>query len=91
MSKTLRVGNLALSITAVRLEEIFAEFGQVARVRLAESPLSGTSRGFGFVEMTSAAEAASCIKALNETERDGRKLVVADAPASEVKKYVGRR
>lgn len=91
MKKTVRVGNLALSMTAERLGEICGAFGRVARVRLAQSPLSGQSRGFGFVEMTSESEAASCIAGLNESECEGRKLVVVDAPKDEVKKYVGRR
>lgn len=91
MSKTVRVSNLALNTTAIRLGEICGEFGRVARVRMAESPLSGTSRGFGFVEMTSDAEALSCIAGLNQQERDGKKLAVNDAPAKEVKKYVGRK
>ncbi|MES2965425.1 MAG: RNA-binding protein [Bdellovibrionota bacterium] len=91
MSKTLKVGNLAVTMTAVRLEEICSAFGGVKRVRMAESPLSGKSRGFGFVEMTTEAEAATLLAGLQDKEHDGRKLVVADAPASEVKKFVGRR
>jgi RNA recognition motif-containing protein len=91
MSKTVRVGNLALTMTAVRLEEICAAFGPVTRVRMAESPLSGKSRGFGFVEMKSEADAATVLAGLNDQEHDGRKLICADAPASEVKKFVGRR
>lgn len=89
MSKTLRVGNLALTTTNGQLEEYCAAFGVVSKVRVVESPLSGQGRGFGYVEMKSEAEAATCLAGLNDQEREGRKLVVASVTATEAKKYAG--
>jgi len=91
LSKVLRIGNLAPSTTAPRLREICTEFGQVSEVKIAESPFSGQSRGFGFVEMSSLAEATACLSGLNEQERDGRKLAVSEGPSGQFKKRAARK
>lgn len=81
MRNTIRVGNLGFDIDAPKLKEFFGKFGTVVSARIAESPFSGRSRGFGFVEMKSEQEAAACISNLNGQEHEGRKLLVTEAPA----------
>ena len=59
------------------LETLFAEHGTVTSAKIITDRMTNRSRGFGFVEMSDGAEAA--IAALNETEFDGRKLVVNES------------
>lgn len=80
MGKILRVGNLGDIIDAVKLKEIFSEIGSVVHARLAESPYSGKSRGFGFIEMADNQQAAACIQHLHGKDHAGRVLTVAEAP-----------
>jgi RNA recognition motif-containing protein len=61
------------------LEAAFAKFGQVASAKIVKDRDTGRSKGFGFVEMASDAEALAAITALNETELDGRAIVVKPA------------
>jgi RNA recognition motif-containing protein len=56
---------------------IFAEYGTVTSAKIITDKMTGRSRGFGFVEMSDGGEAA--IEALNETEVDGRSLVVNES------------
>lgn len=86
MSNILRVGNLAPSITEPRLAEVCAEFGQVMEAKIASSPLSGKSRGFGFIMMGSESDAAACVAGLQDKECDGQKLTAVLAPADQFKK-----
>jgi RNA recognition motif-containing protein len=58
------------------LEKAFAQFGQVASAKIVKDRDTGRSKGYGFVEMTSDEEANKAIAALNETELDGRTIVV---------------
>ncbi len=58
---------------------MFAPYGTVERVSLVTDRDTGRSRGFGFVEMTSDAEAAAAITALNGKDVDGRPLTVNEA------------
>ncbi|MCH9815439.1 MAG: RNA-binding protein, partial [Actinomycetia bacterium] len=75
----LYVGNLAYSIDDDTLANAFAEFGTVASAVVLSDRETGRSRGFGFVEMSSDAEAAAAIDGLNDQELDGRPLVVNEA------------
>jgi RNA recognition motif-containing protein len=59
------------------LENLFAEHGTVTSAKIITDRMTNRSRGFGFVEMSDGAEAA--IEALNETEVEGRKLVVNES------------
>jgi RNA recognition motif-containing protein len=59
------------------LENLFAEHGTVTSAKIITDRMTNRSRGFGFVEMSDGAEAA--IAALNETEVEGRKLVVNES------------
>ena len=61
------------------LERAFAQFGQVASAKIVKDRETGRSKGFGFVEMPNDEEANRAIAALNETELDGRTIVVKPA------------
>ena len=73
------VGNLPHKATEDEVRQAFAEFGQVAEVRLIVDKFSGESRGFGFVEMPSKAEAEKAIEEMNDKEFMGRTLNVNEA------------
>jgi RNA recognition motif-containing protein len=77
-------GNLPRGITEEELREAFQAFGQVTSVSIIKDKYSGESRGFGFVEMPSKAEAQSAIAGLNGKDFKGRALSVNEArPRSE--------
>jgi len=61
------------------LEAAFAKFGQVSSAKIVKDRETGRSKGFGFVEMPNDDEANKAITALNETELDGRAIVVKPA------------
>ena len=78
------VGNLSFSTTEDILRAKFGEFGQVEEVRVISDRETGRSRGFGFVTMPNAEEAAAAIAALHGKAVDGRTLNVNEArPQSE--------
>ena len=79
MGQKLYVGNLSYSTTDESLNEMFAAFGSVESAKIIMDRDSGRSKGFGFVEMTSAAEAAEAINSLNGKEMGGRQLNVSEA------------
>ena len=70
------VGNIAKAISKSDLENLFLEFGDVERVEIIFDKFTGRSKGFGFVEMPNDSEAKNAISSLNETELDGRTIVV---------------
>ena len=71
------VGNLSWGMSDQDLENLFAEHGSVTSAKIITDRMTNRSRGFGFVEMSDGGEAA--IAALNETEVEGRKLVVNES------------
>ena len=79
MSTRIYVGNLAYSITENTLQERFAEFGEVVSAKVMMDRDSGRSKGFGFVEMGSAAATQAAIRGLHGQSVDGRALVVNEA------------
>jgi RNA recognition motif-containing protein len=79
MSSKIYVGGLPYSVTEGQLQEIFSAHGTVESARVISDKLTGRSRGFGFVEMSSGAEAQKAIDALNGTELEGRTLTVNEA------------
>ena len=79
MSMRLYVGNLSYSITSQKLEDLFAEYGQVISARVIQDRDTGRSKGFGFVEMNDAKEARAATDALNSKDFDGRPLTVNEA------------
>ncbi|MGQ9627332.1 MAG: RNA recognition motif domain-containing protein [Anaerolineae bacterium] len=86
------VGNLPREATEADLREAFQAFGQVTSVTIIKDKFSGESRGFGFVEMPSKAEAQSAIAELNGKELKGRTLTVNEArPRSEGREGRDRR
>ncbi len=79
MSNNIYVGNLPWSYRDDELKGLFEEHGDVTSAKVIVDRESGRSRGFGFVEMASADEAASAIEALNGQETEGRELKVNEA------------
>ena len=79
MSNKIYVGGLSYGTTDKQLEELFATHGTVESARVITDKITGRSRGFGFVEMSTSAEAQRAIQALNGTEFDGRNLTVNEA------------
>lgn len=76
MASKLYVGGLAYSTTESDLEALFAAHGKVVSTAIIKDRDSGQSKGFGFVEMEDDAAAQAAIKALNEQEVGGRKIMV---------------
>ena len=86
------VGNLSRKVTEEDLRQAFEAFGQVASATIIKDKFSGESRGFGFVEMPTKAEAQSAIKDLNGKELKGQVLNVNEArPRPEGRRGGGRR
>jgi hypothetical protein len=79
MGKKLYVGNLSYSIRDNDLEQAFGEFGAVASAKVMMERETGRSKGFGFVEMGTDAEAQAAIEGLNGHTLDGRALTVNEA------------
>ncbi|MCK4361034.1 MAG: RNA-binding protein [Bacteroidales bacterium] len=73
------------------LKEAFEVFGEVSSVKIITDKFTGRSKGFGFVEMPDNEEAKSAISKLNESELDGRTIVVKKArPKEDNSRYKGR-
>ena len=86
------IANLSYSVNDADLKELFQEFGEVSSANVITDRLTGKSRGFGFVEMPNEAEGLKAIKELNETEYDGKVLVVNVAkPKTEKRDYHNNR
>jgi len=79
MGKKLFVGNLSFSTTSADLESLFGEVGTCESAAVITDRATGRSRGFGFVEMSSPAEAQKDITDLNGRELQGRTLNVSEA------------
>lgn len=79
--KKLYVGNLPWSSTEDEVEELFAEHGKVASVKIIKNPETGRSRGFAFVEMEAGADEAAA--ALDGQDFGGRPLKVNEAKERE--------
>ena len=91
MGNKLYVGGLPYSVTEGQLEEIFAQHGSVQSARVISDKFTGRSRGFGFVEMASQEEAQKAIEALNDTQLEGRTLIVNEARPQERREGGGFR
>jgi len=77
--KNIFVGNLSFRSTEEGVRSAFEYYGAVERVSLMTDRETGQPRGFGFVEMTNAAEADRAIAELNGSEMDGRAMNVNEA------------
>jgi RNA recognition motif-containing protein len=73
------VAKLSYSTTDEDLRKAFESFGTVSSSRVIIDRETGNSKGFGFVEMPNNSEAMNAIQALNESELNGRKIVVKKA------------
>jgi RNA recognition motif-containing protein len=79
MGNRLYVGNLPFSVTQDALREAFAQSGMVTDVHIVTDRESGQPRGFAFVTMGNAHEAAKAISAMNGASLEGRTLRVNEA------------
>jgi len=79
MAKKLYVGNLPYSLTPEGLKELFASAGDVVSADVISDRMTGRSKGFGFVEMGTEAEAQQAIESLNGRDIEGRTIKVAEA------------
>ena len=83
MGKKLYVGNLSYSVTNDSLSAMFAPFGAVDSAQVIIDRDTNRSKGFGFVEMSNAAEADAAIAALDGQDNGGRNLKVNEAKPKE--------
>src|ERR687891_2075207 len=79
MSMKLYVGNLAFQTSSEDLQQLFSQAGTVESASVIEDRDTGRSRGFAFVEMATAEEAAAAIEQFNGKEFGGRNLTVNEA------------
>lgn len=77
------VGSLAWATTEEALKEFFSQAGTVESANVVTDKMTGRSRGFGFVEMSSPEEAKKAIDELNGKELDGREITVSEARSKE--------
>ena len=83
MGKKLYVGNLSYEVNDAALQGLCAPFGTVESAQVIIDRSTGRSKGFGFVEMGSDAEAQAAIAALNGKDNGGRALTVNEAKPRE--------
>jgi len=79
MGRRLYVGNLSYDVSSSDLETMLSQHGTVVSAEVISDRMTGQSKGFGFVEMSSDAEAQAAISALNGQEQGGRTLTVNEA------------
>lgn len=79
MATKLFVGNLDYTVTSDELRQHFAQSGTVNDAVVITDKMTGRSRGFGFVEMSSEDEAKAAIEKLNQSDLKGRKINVNEA------------
>ena len=73
------VAKLSFDTQEESLHQIFEEFGEVVSVKIISDKFTGKSKGFGFVEMTNQEDGQQAIQKLNDSELDGRTIVVKEA------------
>jgi cold-inducible RNA-binding protein len=83
MPSKLYVGNLAYTVSNDDLRDLFSQVGQVQSATVITDKFSGQSKGFGFVELTTAEEVANAIQQFNDTELKGRNIKVNEAKPRE--------
>ena len=79
MGNNLFVGNLPYDVDDAQLSEVFSQAGTVTSAHVVTDKFSGQSRGYGFVEMSSDAEAAQAVTMLNGRDLRGRAMTVNEA------------
>ena len=83
MGKKLYVGNLTYNVNESDLEALFAQYGNVQSAQIIVDRDTNRSKGFGFVEMDTEAEAQASIQGLNGHDHEGRNLTVNEAKPRE--------
>lgn len=83
MGKKLYVGNLSYDVDSSALEGIFTPHGTVQSAQIISDRDTGRSKGFGFVEMSSDAEAQAAIASVNGQDNGGRPMTVNEAKPRE--------
>ncbi len=83
VGKKLYVGNLTYKVNESDLEALFSQYGSVQSAQIIIDRDTNRSKGFGFVEMGSDAEAQAAIQGLNGHDHDGRNLTVNEAKPRE--------
>jgi RNA recognition motif-containing protein len=91
VGKKLYVGNMGYDINNSALEKMFAVYGTVQSAQVITDRMTGQSKGFGFVEMSSEAEAQAAIAALNGKTLGERALTVNEAKPREERPRGGGR
>jgi RNA recognition motif-containing protein len=81
--KNIFVGNLSFGATEDAVRSLFEQYGAVERVSIVTDRDTGRAKGFGFVEMSSDAEAERAINSLNGQELDGRNMTINEARPKE--------
>lgn len=90
MSVKLYVGNLDYSVTDDTLGQHFAQAGSVVSATVITDRMSGRSKGFGFVEMSSEDEAKKAIEMCNGKDFQGRSIVVNEARPRQPREFPDR-
>lgn len=73
------IGNLNFRVKEPQLQETFEAFGEVTLVKIVRNKETGRSKGFGFVEMSNDEQATIAIETLNNSEFEGRRMIVSQA------------
>lgn len=91
MGKKLYVGNLGYDVSEADLNQLLSQHGTVESAAVITDKMTGRSKGFGFVEMSSDQEAQAAISALNGKDFGGRALTVNEAKPREARPSGGDR
>jgi len=76
MKNKLYIGNIDYAVDDNALASLFSQFGEVVSAQIIVDRRTNRSKGFGFVEMSSEEEAQKAMENLNETEFEGREIIV---------------
>jgi cold shock CspA family protein len=85
VAKKLYVGNLTYNVNESDLEGLFSQFGTVQSAQIIVDRDTNRSKGFGFVEMETDAQAQAAIQGLHDQDHDGRRLTVNEAKPREAR------
>jgi len=91
MSTKLYVGNLSFQASESEVKDLFSQAGEVESVKIITDSYTGQPRGFGFVEMSSKADAEKAIAMFNGKEFMGRALTVNEAKPQQKRERFGER
>ena len=84
------VGNISYDTTGEDLQEVFSAFGQVTSAKIIRDKFTGSSKGFGFVEMPNKTEAEAAIQGI--TDIQGRRTVINEArPQTNKRSFQGKK